>query len=251
MVVATLSFLTSGKSIKTVYSENTMSIVNSTTDYLESYFEKYTVVLKDYSEDEVFSNESQEIKMYLEDRFNSLDSVETLYFASPDGKMIMAPSQELPDNYEPRERHWYQDALTSEKVVISKPYMDATQNQFIVSLSKKVTIDNKVEGVISLDLTLNEIQEILNDKSIGKEGFFFLTTNNGIILCHPDESLLGKRIGKEIDAGKLNQIIENAQSGVYDYEFNGTKNTVAIDKHNDWLLLGTFTNDEIAPYAVP
>lgn len=250
IVVATLSFLTSGASIKKVYSENTMSLVDSTIDNLESYFEKYTLILEDYSEDDVFTKTSFEIEQYLEDRFNSLGSIEALYFASTDGEMIIAPSQDLPDNFDPRERPWYQEAIDSNDVVFSDPYIHATKNRFVLSLSKKVTTNNETIGVISVDITLNYIQNILSEKSIGKEGYFFLTTKEGLILSHPDESLLGKTIGEEVDAGKLSEFIKAGEKGIYNYEYQGEQKTVGIGNYDEWLLMGTFTNDEIAPYAI-
>ena len=249
--VATLSFIKSGTSIKKVYSENTLSLVNSTSEYLETYFDKYILILEDYSEDEIFLKNEIAINSFLMTKFDNLDSILSLYYGSANGDMIIAPNEKLPDDYDPRQRPWYKLALDSDEVVISEPYIDSTKNITIVSLSKKIVIDNKVRGVISLDLTLNSIEEVLSKKAIGRKGYFFLTTKDGLILSHPDENLLGKKVGSEINAGELSQYISAGKPGIYNYKYNGEDKTIGLAKFNNWILIGTFTNDELIPYVIP
>ncbi len=90
-----------------------------------------------------------------------------LYYATTAGEMVIYPEQSLPDDYDPRERPWYQAAEEAGgKVVITDPYVDAASGKMMVTLSQT---GGDGRGVIAVDVDVDRISEIAKKlKSVKK-----------------------------------------------------------------------------------
>lgn len=63
-------------------------------------------------------------------------NVTNIYYASTGGEMTIYPAQELPDDYDPRTRPWYEAAeAAGGSVVVTDPYVDAASNKMMITLS--------------------------------------------------------------------------------------------------------------------
>ena len=97
----------------------------------------------------------------------------------------------VPDaNYDPTTRDWYTVAMEAkgEPVLIS-PYLDAQTNTVMVSVSKMLS-DKK--SVLSLDITMDEIQTIAESINVNDIGYGFVVDNNGLVVAHKDIEEKGK-----------------------------------------------------------
>jgi hypothetical protein len=73
-----------------------------------------------------------------------------VYFASTEGKMNLWPAQDLPADYDPRERPWYTNALTYD-FDVAEVYEDAAVGQYMQTISKTVMVNDVVIGVLGMD----------------------------------------------------------------------------------------------------
>lgn len=89
----------------------------------------------------------------------------------------------LAADYDSNTRDWYAEAKANpQQVVITDPYVDAITGKLIVGVSK-VMKDGK--GVVTLDLDLDFLEEVVSPITIGNEGYTFVFDNNGNVLYHP------------------------------------------------------------------
>lgn len=108
-----------------------------------------------------------------------------------DGGYVQYPAKTRKAGYNPVKRSWYKAALTHpDKVVSMGAYRSSTGTclGFVKSLTGK---NGEVKGVISLDITLNRLTEILSNVRFGKTGYVILTTDDGTIISesqHPDRN---------------------------------------------------------------
>lgn len=88
-------------------------------------------------------------------------------------------------------RDWYQIAHLSQKGYWSEPWYDTygTQN-LIVSYSLPFIRNGTQQGIIRLDLPLENLQKIAGEVRVYKEGYAVLLTDNGTIVTNPADSLL-------------------------------------------------------------
>jgi methyl-accepting chemotaxis protein len=114
------------------------------------------------------------------------------YIAQPNKKMTIFPLQELPKDYDPTTREWYKNAVEKKgEVAYTDPYVDALSGTMMVSISRTVENEGKLVGVISMDINLEQISNMLAGVHIGEKGYTFITDSKGTMIAHPDKTLLG------------------------------------------------------------
>lgn len=82
--------------------------------------------------------------------------VVTAYIASPEGAFYLSEDIELPEDYDPRKRPWYDKALEEKGLYVAEPYEDITTGQMITSIFMELDKAPEKGWVLGLDLGLNE-----------------------------------------------------------------------------------------------
>ncbi|MBE5942689.1 MAG: response regulator [Lachnospiraceae bacterium] len=150
----------------------------------------------------------------------------------------------VPDaNYDPTTRDWYTVAMEAkgEPVLIS-PYLDAQTNTVMVSVSKMLS-DKK--SVLSLDITMDEIQTITESINVNDIGYGFVVDNNGLVVAHKDIGEKGKNyLADDSDMKALVEKIKLLKKTHFQTEINGEKVTVFCDTVMDnWNVIMIVNND--------
>lgn len=141
-----------------------------------------------------------------------------------------------PEGYVPTEREWYRAAKEAGgRITIVPPYLDAQTNTIMFSVSQLLSDG---ESVVSIDLTLNEVQSITEKMTMNNMGYGFIMDSTGLIIAHFDESEKGKVYpsSKEQEY-MLSKIFENGQES-FRVELGGENCTVFSDQvMNDWYVV--------------
>ena len=97
-------------------------------------------------------------------RRNSLNIVrftlkrKAIYLGTERGIFVQEPRVTDTENYDPRKRDWYQQAIENKgETIISEPYADAGTNDMVITVSKSTEDGN---GVVAVDIFLTHLQEI-------------------------------------------------------------------------------------------
>ncbi|HEH9399863.1 TPA: methyl-accepting chemotaxis protein [Aeromonas sobria] len=173
-----------------------------------------------------------------------------IFVGTENGKMIQSHHTELPTGYDPRQRPWYQDTMAAGKLLITSPYKDAATGNMVVTIAEPFQ-RGTTKGVIGGDLNIDDlISDIL---AIELDGTYtMLLDSKGIIIAHPDKSLVNKsstEIFPELTADKIKE-----------FEQDGTISELTIQgKHSifdltqvpntNWYY-GIVVDQEIAYQAV-
>ncbi|MCM3666850.1 methyl-accepting chemotaxis protein [Mesobacillus subterraneus] len=249
LMVGFMSFTNSKDEIKKkilLSSEENVKLLNK---FLNSKIEPklfdtayFTEVLnrKSYSEKELQNtlNKFQQYK-YLHE-----ESV-SVYVGTETGEMLLFPKQELPEGFDPRQRPWYQDAISSNgKPIITNPYVDAATGDLLVTVAQVV---NDGSGVFGIDISLNELKEITDGIKIGDRGYPAILGTDGSYIVHPSE-----KPGDKAEGDWVSKVF-GGEKGHISYQFNG------IDKEMDfytneltgWKIIGSMDLTEIDEAAQP
>ncbi|MBA1261372.1 methyl-accepting chemotaxis protein [Stutzerimonas stutzeri] len=117
------------------------------------------------------------------------------YFGSVEGQYLMRPEdEELPTDYDPRTRPWYQDAVSAGGSTLTEPYADAGLGGLVMTLATPVRSHGQTLGVVGGDLALDTLIEIINALDFGGMGHAFLISARGDVLVHPDQDMVGKNL---------------------------------------------------------
>lgn len=111
------------------------------------------------------------------------------YISYPDGLVV--------NQYDPRVRPWYIQAIMNPgKVTISDPYADYSSPDNIVISASTVINNNsgKLVGVIGLDVSLVNLSKKIQNENVSDGSYTFIFTRDGTIIAHPDKTLNFKNI---------------------------------------------------------
>lgn len=255
--VATLNFtvyLISKNVLTTNFEGTARELSKSTELIIEGFLAEYEGVVAAAIKTEEFSDydgspESvQRLKHYLDLVVEEYPNILFMYLGTETGDMIMRPAGDLASDYDPRLRPWYKDALNTDEIVWTQPYIDSTTKDLVVTCTTKVKDKhNKLMGVIGIDLKLEKLSELVNSITIGQTGYPSLVDGNLLTMTSPDSTL----IGKEVSVPEINEALKtNRQEMVkYTYEKDGKKSkklalVEPIEKVN-WYIVATFSESEI------
>jgi methyl-accepting chemotaxis protein len=111
------------------------------------------------------------------------------YFGSASGEMTMHPDGNLPEDYDPRKRPWYKDAVEAGNSTLTEPYQDVSTGKLIVTVTSPVKRDGGISGVVGGDIDISVLAELVRSVDLGGVGYAFLVNDKGIVLIHPDKKL--------------------------------------------------------------
>ncbi|WP_425092196.1 cache domain-containing protein [Tropicimonas sp. S265A] len=95
------------------------------------------------------------------------------------------------DKYDPRARPWYIEAREQGDSIWTDPYIFFTsQSPGITAATPVVDFFGKVQGVVGVDIEIQELSNFLSQLRIGKNGAAFILNRNGDVIAHPNPELL-------------------------------------------------------------
>ncbi|HWO95960.1 MAG TPA: cache domain-containing protein [Bacillus sp. (in: firmicutes)] len=172
------------------------------------------------------------------------DEMLSVYVGTNKGLTVQEPRSEPVEDYDPRERPWYKEAMAEKgKVVITNPYV-STSGDVIVSIVKAV---HDSSGVVGIDLNLNKVSKLTQTVKIGNEGYAFIVDKNRNYISHPTlES------GSEATGDFLDNLYQT-KAGYFEYELNGVdqKMSYQTNKLTGWKIAGTMYANEAEKSAQP
>lgn len=225
--------------------------------YIDQFVEGVDAFLETWTSDEDLKDlftDKKTASRYRSEWQSALKSntdIDAIYFGSVDGDMFIVPQDDLPADYDPRTRPWYVDAAAiKDRTIWTRPYMDAGTKGMIISVARQVHDENgEMIGVLSLDLKLNKMVEIINSIRIGKTGYVVLLDDQGSAISINDESLLGKDI-RELPWVKE---VYSKEAGSNTLDINGKPYFISYmkDRATSWKLIGIIPKDELDENVAP
>lgn len=115
---------------------------------LKRYAEELSAVVE--TEDDLTA-----LKKYFDGEVEEgINGVETIYLANSDEVFIISPYEQLPDNYNPSLRPWYEFAI-KDSLYISETFHDVDSNHRMVIISTKVELEDDTTGVLGIDFIID------------------------------------------------------------------------------------------------
>ncbi len=156
---------------------------------------------------------------------------------------------------------WYFDPVNSKTSKWVPPYLDDAGDTYMITYSSLI-YDNEhcysdskgceILGVVTADISINELENIIENLISGWDGFGALTYGDGLYLYHPEKEFVKNKktlsfIAKEkndTDRLKINTLVQQRQSDVITHISTTTKEKtwLVIEplKTLGWSLQNTF-----------
>ncbi|HWO95392.1 MAG TPA: methyl-accepting chemotaxis protein [Bacillus sp. (in: firmicutes)] len=189
--------------------------------------------------------EYKELRKHLHDFYASTQGLISVYVGTENGTFIDEPATDMPDDYDPRERPWYQQAMEQKgKAVVTSPYFDDSIQKHVVTIASTLKDGS---GVVAFDLEVDDLNSTILKAKIGKKGYPFVMDADQKIAFHPSAEP-GSELPSEI-MGPMSQTDE----GQFDYEIEGISKQMMFvtNPTTGWKIAGTMDQSEARDTAKP
>ncbi|NHO31051.1 adenylate/guanylate cyclase domain-containing protein [Acetobacter fallax] len=183
-------------------------------------------------------------------------------FRDEKGKVIR--TEENPaDNYDPRVRAWYANAINQDTVAWSAPTIYLTTRQLVITASTSLTGNDGLRRVFAINVSLNLLSQFLDGLKISQNGNAIILDGSGHIIAGHDFSKIVARAGNDPSKMVLDPNTQGAFQRVYDrYRVRGVgshpftyddKNYIGmaqtLPSTNGWVVLIVAPENDFASFA--
>ncbi|QGS69372.1 hypothetical protein CV093_16980 [Oceanobacillus sp. 143] len=151
--------------------------MGSLNDTFEMFFSNIDHTLERFISNELVANYQPENKQDLLNYFGETKetnhSIANIYTVIDEtGEVIIYPEVDLGDDFNAKERDWYQDAVEANgETVWTEPYTDASTGETVVTVSKAYYIGDKLAGAMSADVMVGTLVGMVDKLEIGQTGY--------------------------------------------------------------------------------
>lgn len=170
--------------------------------------------------------------------------VELVYVGTETGLFIQSPDVKMPSDYDPRQRDWYKDAMNKKgEATISQPYISASTNQIVVTVSQTLADGS---GVVAVDLDLTYIQKLADQLQIGSSGYVVILDSNNKFIYHPTGEI-GSTVDSEYEE------LYAKESGSIKYGLGDDLKVMSLTTNDltGWKIAGNFYYSDVNTAAAP
>lgn len=253
-VLGYISYLTGTSMLKQNFKNMTGELLTSVGESTVNYLDRFEFIVDYLSKDsniksvDTYSDSKAWMIQVLDNVLDSESEVLNAYYAVDNGDFHVRPHADLPADFDATQRTWYIAAKDAGgDVVWTDPYKDTATGQTVVTVTKAVFDEGKFDGVVGIDVSLQDIANMLNGIKIGEKGYPVLMDKNLVVLTHKNPEIIGK-VGP---VTQINEAMMANGSGSVDYkwkEATGMEEKFAVYstiQKTGWRLLATMYVDEI------
>lgn len=189
------------------------------------------------------------------------DLIDWYYYYDPITKEIKSKKSDydytLKDNLD-KDSTWFTKAIETQHAFWQEPHFGTTTNEFIVGYSIPFFDSPKKEkaiGVITINLSINELKNIVYAQDYRKIGYSIILSPLGNIIYHPDPITTLKSASEKHRAEKetfnfISQLKQNNHHDTFDYYFipEADKKAWILSRHialTDWDIYVIVFKDEL------
>lgn len=155
------------------------------------------------------------------------------YVGFSDGTAIFGDEWIPDDGWDPRTRDWYIDAMNNRGLaVFSTPYVDASTEEMVVTISKEFGHMGDRGMVFAADIFLDDVVHMVDSAMLIHGSFALMVDREGTVLVHTrDPVYYAPRIGASgmvyPNISQIDIFMQFAEHDVAEYEFRQVRDTEA------------------------
>jgi methyl-accepting chemotaxis protein len=109
-------------------------------------------------------------------------------------KTFLSTSATTPKDYDPTVRPWYKEAVAAGKLIVTKPYGDASTGVPYVSFAAPMIRNGETTGALSGAVPLDGVREIVAAVHPTPSSLAFVVARDGQVIAYPDAKLMLKPV---------------------------------------------------------
>ena len=176
---------------------------------------------------------------------NNKDSIANIALLSKEGELLEAvPAARLKTGLDVTREEWFGNTLErTDNLHFTTPHVQyifdnkEQQYRWVITLTRAVEITygtSTEQGILLIDIRYSSLQQMLEDISLGNQGYLYMIGSGGELIYHPRMQL--------IETGQMDENISAAvqyRDGNYREEYHGEERNVSVKSvgYTGWKLL--------------
>ena len=166
---------------------------------------------------------------------------DTSYIGYADKRIVFnTPQADLPKDYDPTGRPWYQQAAQASGPVLTPPYKDAATNRMVVTFAVAAKSAGTVAAVTAGDVYLDNVVAVVKSIQPTPGSYAFLVDKAGKFVAHPDPKRGGQaatELATGLSASMLNALPGQTELQAVEIEGSARLLQASKVKGTDWVLV--------------
>ncbi len=251
---ATISFLSSRNALEESFVENIEQRSTSAVSILQSWIKDRKLDLANLSEQEIFGTALDDTFMGKAARKKANDQLakfkaeygyyEDICLADSAGEIVAASNKDLIGKFKVNDRPYFKLSMEG-KISLTDVAKSKNTGQPVFFVSAPIEVKGVVQGILFSVVDVSVFSRaFIEPIKICKSGFAYIYNKEGMIIAHPDKSLILQLDMNTLDFGR-NMLAQ--KKGVLDYTFKGISKKVAFHpvEEVNWTVAVNVPTDEI------
>jgi len=174
------------------------------------------------------------------------EDYQTVLVIDPRGEVIAASS----DDYlgvDVSDRDYFQGSIQG-NTSISQPAVNRVTGVPFISIASPVYDGTDIIGVTAMVVNFSFLSELILGTRIGESGYAYMTDREGLVIAHPDDSLVFDLRLEELAGMEeiTRRILDGESGGVEEYVYTGIPKTAGFSRIplTGWYVVLTMDNAE-------
>lgn len=248
--VGVLGFLTyqnASKSLQAATEQVVTAMLQQTSEGVESELEIVRSELRTLALDPDIlqavmdpGGNTDKIKQHISAVTSKDERMDSIAITDAHGRVVM-DSEAAAVGDEWGDREYIQEALKGWEAVHDRLNANLSEKPS-VELSQPLQVGDKIVGVITAVIDFKYLYRHVSEVKIGKEGYAYLMDKQGLMIYHPDASMMLNTKVTDIQSKELNSLAAKALKGEATdgfYTYNGTYKYARFQPLYDWVIVIT------------
>ncbi len=148
------------------------------------------------------------------------------YTSYEDKSIYMASGAELPDDFDPTTRGWYQSAKAEDKAICTSPFVDASTGGIIFTVAAPIKYNGETVGVFGCDFKLDVLTDLASGMELSENGYPVLLDGDGNFLVHSNTDYMPTKDGTLTS-------VDDAE-GEYSNMLSSLEDEVSLESYKDY-----------------
>lgn len=165
--------------VREILANEQLGMLKNSSEKIQKYFENKRLSLQAICE-LISKFDYEKDQSLIEDILNKSQHIanfSSVYVGYENNTMLSSKAFSMPPNYVTTERPWYLNAIKSDKIYITKPYIDTGLKIPVISISRSIKKDGRIIGVLCGVISIYDIKSKILDLRLAN-GEIFLTDRN-------------------------------------------------------------------------
>lgn len=192
-ITASVSYFNASGKLREKESESALLLAEKSAGQIEAWMKEQAAFLHTIaaSIETDARTDHEELCTYLTfllENYNENDTLYDIYYTSLENRMAAGSGYTPEPDIDFTQRSWFVGALNEDGVHYEAPYRDVDSGRIVITISRKITVNGEVKGILAEDIFVDTVVNIVNQCQVPSNSYAMLLDQNQGVAVHPNSA---------------------------------------------------------------